>query len=77
MAGTVSNATIDSRAAYWCVADLFSRAAAAGGETAGSARQLAGRYAGTGLEDSFNAELVSLEAQDSCLDRFQSRAGLL
>ncbi len=48
VAGTVSNASVESRAAYWCVADLFSRAAAAGGETAGSARQLAGRYAAAG-----------------------------
>ncbi len=48
VAGTVNASTLRGRMAYWCVADLFSRAAAAGGSTASEARRLAGRYASAG-----------------------------
>ncbi|MDX1438978.1 MAG: hypothetical protein R3284_03655, partial [Rubricoccaceae bacterium] len=48
VAGTVNSGTLRGRMAYWCVADLFSRAAAAGGSTADQARRLAGRYAASG-----------------------------
>lgn len=48
VAGTVNSGTIRGRMAYWCVADMFSRAAAAGGSTAAQARRLAGRYASSG-----------------------------
>ena len=48
VAGTLSGGSLEAAAGAWCVADMFSRAAAAGGETAGRARQLAGRYAASG-----------------------------
>ena len=48
VSGTLKGGTLTNAAGAWCVADMFSRAAAAGGETAGRARQLAGRYAASG-----------------------------
>lgn len=48
VAGTVNSGTLRGRMAYWCVADMFSRAASAGGSTSAQARSLAGRYAASG-----------------------------
>lgn len=48
VSGTLRGGSLANAAGAWCVADMFSRAAAAGGETAGRARQLAGRYAASG-----------------------------
>ncbi len=48
VAGTVNSGTLVGRMAYWCVADLFSRAAAAGGTSATAARNAANQYARSG-----------------------------
>jgi tetratricopeptide (TPR) repeat protein len=48
VAGTLRGGSLANAAGAWCVADMFSRAAAAGGETAGEARRLAGRYNASG-----------------------------
>lgn len=48
VARTVNSGSLVGRMAYWCVADLFSRAAAAGGSTAAAARRAAGQYAASG-----------------------------
>ena len=48
VARTVNSSTLLGRMAYWCVADMFSRAAAAGGATADAARRAASQYAGSG-----------------------------
>lgn len=48
VARTVNSGTLRGRMAYWCIADLFSRAAAAGGSTASVARRAANQYAGSG-----------------------------
>ena len=48
VAGTIERGSVELQAGAWCVADLFSRAAAAGGPTAEQARRQAGRYAASG-----------------------------
>ncbi|MDX1419793.1 MAG: hypothetical protein R3181_07500 [Rubricoccaceae bacterium] len=48
VAGTLRGGSLQAAAGAWCVADMFSRAASAGGPTASRARQLAGRYAASG-----------------------------
>lgn len=48
VAGTLRGGSLANSAGAWCVADMFSRAASAGGDTAAQARRLAGRYAASG-----------------------------
>ncbi|MCH7638377.1 MAG: hypothetical protein IH855_02790 [Bacteroidetes bacterium] len=48
VARSLNRSSIEGRIGAWCVADMFSRAAAAGGPTAANARQQASVYSGAG-----------------------------